>query len=378
MSERATSKSENLPMMMVQRLIALSLVVGIIGGAGGGYIAAKYGIKKTTVDRHELVVQESSAVIDVAKKVAPSVVSITSKTTSYNFFGMGQTQEGAGTGIIISSDGLIITNKHVVDGQDSNYTVITSDGKEYKDAKVIARDSVNDLAFVKIDAKGLKAADLGDSASMQVGQQVVAIGNALGQFQNSVTTGVISGLSRPITAGDGAGSSEDLQNLFQTDAAINPGNSGGPLVNLEGQVIGINTAVAGNAQNIGFAIPINEAKTVIASVKDKGKISRPYLGVRYALITKDFATRNNLKATDGAYVVGDSQNLAVIPNSPASKAGVQSGDIITKIAGDKIDASHSPSSLVSKHKVGDKVDLEVIRDGQTKTLTATLEEAPSL
>ena len=373
----SSSRETGVPVALVRQLIVLSLVAGLVGGAGGGWWMMRYSKVGVGVTKQSIQVLENSAVIDVVKKVSPSVVSITSKTTGYSFFGTAQSQEGAGTGIILTADGLIMTNKHVVEGDTASYSVFTSDGHEYKGAKVVARDSVNDIAFLRITASGLVPAELGDSAAAKVGQRVVAIGNALGQFQNSVTEGIISGLGRPITAGDGQGNSEPLQNLFQTDAAINPGNSGGPLVNLEGQVIGMNTAVAGNAQNIGFAIPINETKSLIDSVKTKGKISRPYLGVRYIPITKDFASRNNLKITDGAYVYGDQQNLAVVPDSPAAKAGFVSGDIITKIGDKTIDASNSLTALVGAHKVGDKISITYIRGSETKTVEVSLEEAPA-
>ncbi|HSX14486.1 MAG TPA: trypsin-like peptidase domain-containing protein [Candidatus Saccharimonadales bacterium] len=212
-----------------------ALVIGLVGGAAGGVLFVRFGASHIPVDKKQILVQENSAVIDTIKKVSPSVVSITSEATATSLFGANQTIEGAGSGIIMSSDGLILTNKHVVSDASASYNVFTSDGKQHK-ATVVARDSINDVAFVRIDAKGLKAAELGDSSGAQVGQSVIAIGNALGQFQNTATQGIISGLGRPIVAGS-SGSQESLQDLIQTDAAINPGNSGGPLVNLEGQVI---------------------------------------------------------------------------------------------------------------------------------------------
>jgi serine protease Do len=222
---------------------------------------------------------------------------------------------------------------------------------------------------------------LGDSGAVKVGQDVIAVGNALGQFQNTVTNGIISGVSRGITAGDAtsSGNSEQLQNLFQTDAAINPGNSGGPLVNLDGQVIGINTAVAGQgAQNIGFAIPINEAKPLIASVKSVGHIVTPYLGVRYIALDQETASANNLPVSDGAWIQdSDAQNPGVVSGSPADKAGIKTGDIIVKVGGDKLDSTHSLQSVIGKHKPGDKVSVVVNRGGKEVTLSATLGQAPS-
>ncbi len=356
---------------------AIIFAAGLLGGLLGAYLFVHDFAAFIPVSKQQLIVQESSAVVDVAKKVSPSVVSITSKAVTTSFFGRSQASEGQGTGIILTSDGLILTNNHVISGSQS-LTVFTSNGKQYP-ATVVAADPNNDYAFIRIKTSGLTAAKLGDSASVQIGQHVIAIGNALGQFQNTVTDGIISGKGRPVTASDsGSGDgAENLQNLFQTDAAINPGNSGGPLVDLNGSVIGMNTAVAGNAQNIGFAIPVDEIKAAIASVEKQGKIEKPYLGVRYILITQAFARANNMSVTKGAFIIGDSQNLAVLPNSPASKAGLKDGDIVTKIENQEIDQDHTLTSLLSKRKVGDKVKLTYIRDGKTATTTATLELAPS-
>jgi serine protease Do len=353
-----------------------ALVTGLVGGLLGSYFFIHDFASFIPVSKRQIVVQESSAVVDVAKKVSPSVVSITSQAVTTSFFGGSQTSEGQGTGIILTSDGLILTNNHVISGA-STLTVFTSDGKQHK-ATVVAADPNNDYAFIRINAKGLSPAKLGNSSNVQIGQRVIAIGNALGQFQNTVTDGIISGKGRPVTASDsGTGEgAENLQNLFQTDAAINPGNSGGPLVDLDGAVIGMNTAVAGNAQNIGFAIPIDEVKAAIASVEKQGKIERPYLGVRYIPISQSFARANNLNVTKGAYIVGDGQNLAVLPNSPASKAGLREGDIISKIDSTEIDQDYTLTSLLSKKKVGDRVKLTFIREGKTETTTVTLELAP--
>jgi len=363
-----------------QRVVVLALVVGLAGGMVGSYAFIRYFATAIPTDKKQLIVQENSAVVDVAKKVSPAVVSITSKAVANGFFGTSQQVEGAGTGMIVDSNGLILTNRHVVDDTTANYTVVMSNGKSYP-ATVVSRDTVNDLAFVRISASGLPTVELADSGTVTVGQEVVAIGNALGQFQNTVTEGIVSGLSRGVTAGDDSGitgSSEQLQNLFQTDAAINPGNSGGPLVNLEGQVVGINTAVAGQgSQNIGFAIPINDAKPLISSVKSTGKIVRAYLGVRYVALDQQTAQANNLPVSDGAWVqaAGD-QNSGVMPGSPADKGGVKDGDIITKVNDDTIDSTHSLQSLIGKHKPGDRVTLTVNRNGKTMTLGVTLQEAP--
>ena len=358
------------------RSAGISLVIGLFGGLLGSYLFVHDFASLIPVSKRQIVVQESSAVVDVAKKLSPSVVSITSKAVTTNFFGGSQTSEGQGTGIILTSDGLILTNNHVISGS-SSLTVFTSDGKQYT-ASLVAADPNNDYAFIRIKASGLTAAKLGSSSNVQIGQRVVAIGNALGQFQNTVTDGIISGKGRPVTASDsgtGAGA-EQLQNLFQTDAAINPGNSGGPLVDLDGNVIGMNTAVAGNAQNIGFAIPVDEIKAAIGSVEKQGKIERPYLGVRYIPISPAYAKANNLSVSSGALLLGDGTNLAVLPNSPAAKAGLKEGDIVTKIGDQAIDQDHTLTSLLSRKKVGDKVKIVYLRDGKTASVDAILELAP--
>lgn len=355
----------------------LSFVFGLIGAMIGIFILKKF--PNTTIQQSkQVVIDQQTAVANVAKKVGPSVVSIVSSSNRIDpYTGISsQSKDGAGTGIIVTSDGLVMTNKHVVETGES-FTVISSDNTEYKDAKVVATDPNNDLAFIRFNGKNLRAADLGDSEKVEVGQSVVAIGNALGQFQNTVTTGVISGKSRPITASGGNGSSENLTNLFQTDAAINPGNSGGPLVDIEGNVIGINTAVAGSAQNIGFAIPINDAKNVLNSVIKTGKIVRPYIGVRYITINEDIAKSNNLSSNVGALVYGRGSQLAVIPGSPADKAGIQQGDIILKIDGSEINESSPISSIIGKKKPGDKIEIVYSRDGKESKVTATLVESPT-
>ncbi len=356
--------------------VLAAVVAGLLAGLVSGFIASHYW-SKTPAASKQVLVQQESGVTGVIKAVSPSVVSISSSSTTTNIFGGSQTQQGEGTGIILTATGLILTNKHVVPADASGFTVYTSDGKQYKNAKVIARDSINDVAFVKIEASGLTPAKLGDSSKVQIGQSVLAIGNALGQFNNTATTGIISGIGRSVQASDEVGTNaEDLQNLFQTDAAINPGNSGGPLVNLNSEVIGMNTAVAGNAQNIGFAIPINDIKTMVSSVESGGKIVRPYLGVRYVPLTPDVASQNSLSVSAGAWVVGDASSPAIISGSPAAKAGLQDGDVIVKVGSVTIDDTHSLTSLIGAYKVGDKVSLTVIRGGKTITKTVTLAQAP--
>ena len=358
-------------------IIAVALVFGFIGSILGNFILRK--IPSTTIQQSkQVVIDQQTAVANVAKKVGPSVVSIVSSSSKVDPYtgSTSETKDGAGTGIIVTADGLVMTNKHVVEGGES-FTVITSDNNEYKDAKVVATDPSNDLAFIRFSGKNLRPADLGDSDKVEVGQSVVAIGNALGQFQNTVTTGVISGKSRPITASGGNGGSENLTNLFQTDAAINPGNSGGPLVDIEGNVIGINTAVAGSAQNIGFAIPINDAKNVLSSVIKTGKIVRPYIGVRYITLNEEISKANNLGSSTGALIYGKGSQLAVLPGSPADKAGLEEGDIILKIDGQDIGETNSISSVIGKKKPGDKVEVVYLRDGKQSKTGLVLTEAPS-
>jgi len=361
--------------------LVLAFVMGVIGGTGAiillsssSSLQSAFGIKGgslnlTTTKTEKLKLEESSTIIDSAKKVTPSVVSITTTSSAVNFFGQTVQQEAAGTGFIITNDGLILTNKHVAQSG-SKLTVVTSAGKTY-DAKVAALDPTNDLAILKIEATGLPVVDLGDSNDLQVGQWVVAVGNALGQLQNTVTVGVISARERQLTAGAGS-EQEQLNNLLQTDAAINSGNSGGPLVNLAGQVIGINTAVASNAQSIGFAIPVNQAKSAIDSYKANGKIIAPFLGVRYVMITQDIAQNNNLPVTSGALVIAAQGEAAVVSGSPADKAGIQANDIITKINGDKIDQSNTLGSLINQYHPNDEIEIKYLRDNKEHTTKVKL------
>jgi len=282
---------------------------------------------------------------------------------------------GGGTGFIITADGLILTNKHVVADTAAEYSVVALDGKRY-DAKVLAIDPFIDVALIKIEAKNLPTVSLGDSDKIQIGQTVIAIGNTLSEFRNTVTKGVISGINRRVTAGGSMLGTEVIEEAIQTDAAINPGNSGGPLVNLRGEVIGINTAVSQAGQSIGFAIPINAAKKSIESVKKFGRIVRPWLGVRYIIINKKIAEENKLPVDYGALIVrGDKQTeLAVVPGGPADKAGLAENDIILELDGVKINDEKSLAKLIQKHKPGDKVKLKILHKGEEKVVTVTLEE----
>jgi serine protease Do len=375
------TKNLGLAFMMIA-----SLSLGFLGGWAGSH--SKIEQQNNTISKADqrVVLNESQLISDIAKTVGPSVVSIdvTSQAQTYDFFGRTRAvdQQSAGTGIIISSDGYILTNRHVIPSGTSKVSVTLSDGTKLTNVDVVGRTADSDtldVAFLKIkDAKGktLTVAKLGDSGKVQVGDKVVAIGNALGQFQNSVTSGIISGFGRSIEAGDQGGSdSEALQNLLQTDAAINPGNSGGPLVNINGEVIGLNTAVAAeSAQNIGFAIPINDVQGLIKSVLTKGTLERPYLGVRYVTLTDDYAYQFNLNVKRGAYIAPSQDGQpSIIPDSPAAKAGLKEKDIITKVDGSAINENNSLVSLVGRKAVGDDVKLTVIRDGKEITVTVKLE-----
>ncbi len=302
--------------------------------------------------------------------------------------GTGNTEKveiGGGTGFIVSKEGMIVTNKHVVSDDAAEYTVILSDGTKY-DAKILGRARNNDVAVIKVDPekpregkgnKELPVVTLGDSSKTKIGHTVIAIGNALGEFKNTVSKGIISGLSRNITAGDNSGS-EELDQLIQTDAAINQGNSGGPLINLKGEVIGINVAIAAGAQNIGFAIPINSVKNIIQSVAEKGKISQPYIGVRYAMLNKEIQSRNSLPFDYGALIVrGEQQtDMAVIPGSPADKAGLVENDIILEINGQKVEEKNSLTKIVSVLELNKEAEFKIWHKGETKILKILIEEAP--
>ena len=376
------------------------VLVAMLGGFAGAWVenhANNTGVISGSLSGQKKIVTSTSQLLSqIAKTVGPSVVSVnvnitpsSSSQDGFGLFGFSQPEQeqAAGTGIVIASDGLIITNRHVVPAGTTNVSVTLSDGTELKNVSVVGRTSDNDnldIAFLKInDIKGhkLTPAVLGDSSTVQVGDDVVAIGNALGQFQNTVTSGIISGYGRSVQAGDssGSGSSENLDDLFQTDAAINEGNSGGPLVNLNGQVIGINTAIAGDAQNIGFAIPVNDVKGLVNQVVKTGKFARPYLGVRYVPLTADVPNEYDLSVQNGAFVApsADPTSPSVVSGSPADQAGIKENDVITQVNGTNIDQTHSLTSLLDQHQPGDKVTLTVLRDNHTQHIDVKLGSAPS-
>ena len=298
----------------------------------------------------------------------------------YRQKGFEKQEIGGGTGFIISKDGMILTNKHVVLDKEADYTVFTNDGRSFP-AKVLARDPVQDLAIIKIQGneklikeKPFIMVKLGNSSNLQIGQTVIAIGNALGEFRNTISVGVISGLGRTITA-SGGGLVEILEDVIQTDAAINKGNSGGPLLNLKGEVIGINTATVIGAQSIGFAIPVNNAKKDIEQVKTIGKIVYPFLGVRYVLINEKIKEEQGLSVDYGILIVpGKQGESAIFPDSPAETAGLKEGDIILEFNNEKISISNSLAKIILKHNPGDKVKLKILSGDKEKTIWVILSE----
>ena len=314
------------------------------------------------------------SISEIANSVSKSVVSIITNTSTTGSFFTGQVSQAAGTGFIISSDGYIATNKHVV-ANATKIGVILDDGSTYEDVELIGTDPINDFAIIKIkDVKDLTPIKIGDSKTTNIGQQVVAIGNALGTYQNSVTSGIISGKGRSLTASDSSRTTyETLSDMIQTDAAINGGNSGGPLVNAAGEVIGINTAYASQGNNVGFAIPINSVKGIMAGVLKDGKFERAVLGVRYQTITPLIAKEKKLDVTAGAYVKGSNNVSAVIKGSAGDKAGIKDGDIITAVNDTKIGTAGSLGSLIGEYAVGDTVKLEVYRDKKYIQLEVKLE-----
>ncbi|MFA7209316.1 MAG: trypsin-like peptidase domain-containing protein [Parcubacteria group bacterium] len=365
-----------------------------------GLLGISSGVKNPEVIKQRIV-EEDSAVIDVVEKKSPAVVSIViSKDISQirgslpfdlrNFFGQGMDQFGSsdsatdgnqkkkvggGSGFLVTEDGMVVTNKHVVSDASAEYTVMTNDNKEHA-AKILAVDPVNDIAVIKIEGQGYPTLDLGDSDSLKIGQSVVAIGNSLGEFSNTVSKGIVSGLGRSLTASGGQGQTEKLSDIIQTDAAINPGNSGGPLLNIDGEVVGINVAMAQGAQNIGFAIPANQIKRVVEQVKTTGKITAPYLGVRYVPIDDEIRKAFNFSYDYGVLVVrGDRvTDFAVIPGSPADKAGITENDVILEVNGEKVNGANSLSGLVAKYNIGDSITLKVWHKGDVKDVVLVLAE----
>jgi len=414
-------------MHVKNQLIVTTLIVGILVGffAGGisGYLSSNYSsnierfVQKNILGQEvaEVIeipddlpesiirsIEDESATIEVVEKVTPGVVSIIiskqygsySNMTGpdvfpfYDFFEadpqstesdeeyVTYVEVGGGTGFFVSSDGLIITNKHVVDDPTAIYTVVTNDEQEYR-AEVVAKDQFVDLALLRIDGEGFNAVKLGDSDNIKIGQTVIAIGNSLSEYRNTVTKGVISGIDRRVVASDYYNSFDEvIEEAIQTDAAINPGNSGGPLINLLGEVIGINTAVSSQGESISFAVPVNLAKEMVDDVIEYGHIVRPWLGVRYITIDDDLARMNGLDNDYGAILVRGSElgQLAVIPDSPADKAGLEENDIILEIEGIMVTEDDPLDELINKYDPGDEIFILVIHDGEESVYSLILEE----
>ncbi|MBR3236498.1 trypsin-like peptidase domain-containing protein [Candidatus Saccharibacteria bacterium] len=357
----------------------LSVIALILGGCGFGFGLAAYQKSSTPITFNGGGTDGNSAnfvegsIADIADKVSKSVVSIVTSTKSTGLFGQTLNGSAAGTGIIVTSDGYILTNKHVINGA-NKVTVILDDGTTYENVEVVATDPLNDIAFLKIkDVSDLPVATLGNSKTISVGQQVIAIGNALGEYQNTVTSGIISGTGRSVTASDGSYNTETLSDMIQTDAAINSGNSGGPLVNAAGEVIGINTATSASAENMGFAIPISSVKGMLEQLTETGKAERTYLGVYAIEITPEAAKAYNLPVTSGAYLYSPSNYTAIVKGSPAEKGGLKDKDIVTKVNDVSVGAAGSLTNLIGEYKPGDTVQLTVIRDGKEIAVNVTLE-----
>lgn len=400
---------------LVSSIILVSFISGTLGAVYAPAFLAKTdlpflsdsaGSRETPVETRiiqERIIQEDSLIVDIVEKASPAVVSIVATKdvprvrSSNPFEGLpfffldplqydgeengaeeGETERqriGSGTGFFVSQDGLIVTNKHVVSDEAADYTVLLDGGKEYA-ATVLARDPIHDLAIIKVDGSGFTTLELGDSDTLKAGQTVIAIGNSLGEFANSVSKGIISGLGRNLTAGSGFGDEEQLTDIIQTDAAINPGNSGGPLLDVSGKIIGVNVAVARAAENVGFALPSNQLKRIVEDVKATGKISSAYMGVRYSILDKQAQEDNSLPFDYGAIVLRGTRatEFAVIPGSPADKAGIVENDIILEIDGQRIDTEHPLGNVLAKYRPGDTVTVKLWHKGETKDVTVVLEE----
>lgn len=379
--------------------ILITIIIAMVFGLGGGIAAytilpltastqsAADTSSHTSATTPKVAVTENlsdreTAIKNIAKNASASVVSIVGTGNITDFWGqpLGSQDVVSGTGFVIDANGIIVTNKHVVSQTNLVYFVIMPDGTRIEVQK-IDKDPLDDIAFAHINKTGLVSLSLANSDEIEIGQTAIAIGNTLGEFSNTLSVGVVSGLSRDIIARSSAyfGDSEQLNELVQTDAAINKGNSGGPLLNLKGEVIGMNTAIAEDAQSVGFAIPINRIKNDLASLESSGKIVHAYLGVYYLAINSDIQKQLNLSVNYGALIKSNqnSGTPAVVSGSPADKAGLKDGDIILSIDGVKLSGATSLSDIIIKKSVGDKVMLTVLRSGKTMDITITLEATPA-
>jgi len=407
-SFKPRKKKKHTSLKFITLTVCLSVLFGFLAGAISGsffYYQINDYLGKLNLNpssENNIQASQESAIINAVKTSAPSVVSIIvtkdvpilekyleigpfGSVPQYRQKGTEKKEVGGGTGFIVSKDGLVLTNKHVVLDEEAEYTVFTNDGTKFP-AKVLARDPYQDLAVImieqekKLDENGelivreFPVLNLGDSENLETGQTVIAIGNALAEFKNTVSAGVISGLGRTITASGGS-FVETLEDIIQTDAAINKGNSGGPLLNLKGEVVGINTAIAVDAQSIGFAIPINKAKRAIEQVKERGEIVYPFIGIRYVLVNEKVKEEYNLKIDYGALIIeGGPDEPAVTPDSPADKAGLKEGDVVLELNGEKISAENTLIKIISKYNPGDEVTLKIMRGEEEIDLALTLDE----
>lgn len=407
-SFKPRKKKNHKNLRFITLTVSLSVLFGFLAGAISSsffYYQINDYLGKLNLNpssENNIQASQESAIINAVKTSAPSVVSIIvtkdvpilekyleigpfGSIPQYRQKGTEKKEVGGGTGFIVSKDGLVLTNKHVVLDEEAEYTVFTNDGTKFP-AKVLARDPYQDLAVImieqekKLDENGelivreFPVLNLGDSENLETGQTVIAIGNALAEFKNTVSAGVISGLGRTITASGGS-FVETLEDIIQTDAAINKGNSGGPLLNLKGEVVGINTAIAVDAQSIGFAIPINKAKRAIEQVKERGEIVYPFIGIRYVLVNEKVKEEYNLKIDYGALIIeGGPDEPAVTPDSPADKAGLKEGDVVLELNGEKITPENTLIKIISKYNPGDEVTLKIMRGEEEIDLALTLDE----
>jgi S1-C subfamily serine protease len=377
----------------------LGTLVGLSAGISGGIVNAAETPASTGTPSTSQATGDNEIIIGVVERVAPAVVTInvTTNATESQFPGgngpQGFVQQGTGSGVIIEPDGLILTNHHVVEDADT-VNVVLADGRTF-DGTVAGIDTYTDLAFVRVDATGLPTAELGDSSAIRIGQLAIAMGDPLGEFPGSVSAGIVSGLDRSVVVADmSSGGATRLNHLIQTDAAINPGNSGGPLLDGDGKVVGIDTAQAGSAQGIGFAIPIDLAKPIIEQVKAGQDIARPWIGIYYQPLDAQVAQDNSLDVTDGAWIhvstegqaegegQGEGQGQtqvpdAIVADSPAADAGLKAEDIVTAIDGQAIDREHPLDLVLLTHAPGDTVTLTVLRDGASQSIEVTLGTRPA-
>lgn len=364
------------PRLLSGLLLVATICTGFVSGAAGGYFVITHlGVSSVGSEMPLPAIHATPVepIADLVNRVMPSVVSIDilSKEEGEDPFGdrwinaRGREQIAGGSGFFISTDGLIVTNRHVLDGKDVEYEIVTNDGRTYP-AEVLAIDSVLDLAVLKIEGSNFPALELGDSDTVRPGQSVIAIGNTLAEFQNSVTMGIVSGVNRRLWAGDDEATAEILEEAIQTDAPINLGNSGGPLIDLQGRVIGINTAV-GEAQSLGFALPANAVRRAVDSVRQFGRIVRPWIGIRYDM------------EDEGARIAeGTRSEPSILIDSPAEKAGLKAGDLIRSFEGEKLDVDHPLAGRMAKFNPGDVVMLVVERDEEILNIELTLGDRASI